>query len=457
MSRLLCSLVFGAVIASAQTVTGSAAYRERIAMPPNAVFEATLEDVSRADAPADILGRTTIPNAGNPPYKFSIAYDPAKIQANRTYTVRTRVSANGQLMFISDGVPVLTRGKGRDAGDILMRRATSTQSKAGQSKERQAPLGVLPATFAGTLPCADCPGIRYELNLYPDQSFILRNTYLERSVTPLDSIGRWQIQQNKLVLFPNSGSGDSFAIVSGDTLRKLDTSGNEIKSNLNYDLKRAGALAAIEPKIQTRGMFRYMADAANFQDCATGRRFPVAMEAQFPTIERAYASLKVNGQPVLADVEGQLAFRDRPDSRDKQLTLVVQKFDGFFPRESCGASFTAASLKETYWKLTRLGDSSVTVAANQKEPHIILHTADNRVTGSGGCNSLTGAFELKGVNLTFGRTASTMMACVNGMETEQALHKALGQTRRYKITGQHLDLLDEAGKSVARFESVALK
>lgn len=48
-------LFFGLVglspISFAQTITGTATYRERIALPANAVFEATLEDVSRADVP----------------------------------------------------------------------------------------------------------------------------------------------------------------------------------------------------------------------------------------------------------------------------------------------------------------------------------------------------------------------------------------------------------------------
>src|SRR3990172_1248087 len=40
---------------AASAVTGTASYRERIALPPDAVFEATLEDVSRADAPAEVI------------------------------------------------------------------------------------------------------------------------------------------------------------------------------------------------------------------------------------------------------------------------------------------------------------------------------------------------------------------------------------------------------------------
>lgn len=36
-----------------KTITGTVAYRERIALPPNAVVTVTLEDVSLADAPSN--------------------------------------------------------------------------------------------------------------------------------------------------------------------------------------------------------------------------------------------------------------------------------------------------------------------------------------------------------------------------------------------------------------------
>jgi putative lipoprotein len=37
--------------AAGASVEGVASYRERIALPPGAVFEAAIEDVSRADSP----------------------------------------------------------------------------------------------------------------------------------------------------------------------------------------------------------------------------------------------------------------------------------------------------------------------------------------------------------------------------------------------------------------------
>jgi heat shock protein HslJ len=48
-------------------VKGTATYRERMALPPGAVLEATLEDVSRADAAAEVIGQTRVEKPGNPP------------------------------------------------------------------------------------------------------------------------------------------------------------------------------------------------------------------------------------------------------------------------------------------------------------------------------------------------------------------------------------------------------
>ncbi len=70
---LLAVLACAAVTAG--TMQGTAAYRERIALPADAVFKAQLQDISRADAPATVLGRSTLVLAGQPPLRFEIAYD----------------------------------------------------------------------------------------------------------------------------------------------------------------------------------------------------------------------------------------------------------------------------------------------------------------------------------------------------------------------------------------------
>ncbi len=48
---LLGMVVCGVSSAIAGSLEGTASYRERISLPPDAVFEAQLQDVSLADAP----------------------------------------------------------------------------------------------------------------------------------------------------------------------------------------------------------------------------------------------------------------------------------------------------------------------------------------------------------------------------------------------------------------------
>jgi heat shock protein HslJ len=64
-----------------------------------------------------------------------------------------------------------------------------------------------------------------------------------------------------------------------------------------------------------------------------------------------------------------------------------------------------------------------------------------------------GGYELKGDTLTLARMASTMMACPDGMETEQKFLKALGQVKRWKIAGQQLEMMDGSGKVILVFEA----
>ncbi|MFN4297002.1 MAG: YbaY family lipoprotein [Brevundimonas sp.] len=85
-------------------VTGTAAYRERILLPPGHVLTVRLEDVSLADAPSRTLAEQVTPLEGRgPPYAFSLAYDPADIRANHSYAVRAEIrDADGRLRFTTD-------------------------------------------------------------------------------------------------------------------------------------------------------------------------------------------------------------------------------------------------------------------------------------------------------------------------------------------------------------------
>jgi len=98
--------------AASGRVTGTVTYAQRVSMPPNAVIKVQLVDVSRADAPATMLGEQIITAGGKQvPFAFEIAYDPAKIDQRLSYAVQARIEDGGKLLFINDQrYAVITRG-----------------------------------------------------------------------------------------------------------------------------------------------------------------------------------------------------------------------------------------------------------------------------------------------------------------------------------------------------------
>ncbi|MGC4028198.1 MAG: META domain-containing protein [Steroidobacteraceae bacterium] len=122
----------------------------------------------------------------------------------------------------------------------------------------------------------------------------------------------------------------------------------------------------------------------------------------------------------------------------------------------------AAALENTYWKLLRLDDTEVPVAEDQREPHMILRSPDDKgqrqVSGFAGCNTMGGGYTLEDERITFTHMAGTLRACEQqAMDTEYAFHQMLLAARRWAIRGQQLDLFDADGRRIALFESRYLR
>jgi copper homeostasis protein (lipoprotein) len=303
--------------------------------------------------------------------------------------------------------------------------------------------------------------MRHQLELFPDQAFFLRMTYLGKGDdASFDDLGSWTVASDRrtLVLWGGREAPRKFAIKDANTLRQLDLEGREIASSLNDELSRTQELPPLEPRLLMRGMYTYFADAGRFTECLTHQSWPVAQEQDNATVESAYTKAQRQpGEAMLVTLEGRVAMRPKMEGEGQQPTLVVERFTGIWPGETCGARFATEPLENTYWKLTRLGDAPVTVASQQREPHFILNAETRRVGGSGGCNRLVGSYEVHGDRLTFGQMAGTMMACPEGNDTEQAFLETLRHVHTWKIVRQHLELFDAAGTLVARFEARHMK
>ena len=320
----------------------------------------------------------------------------------------------------------------------------------------------LPASYAGTLPCADCPGIDTRLNLLPDGQFQLRMTYQEREGAGFDQIGRWTTEKDTLVLKEGDKLVEQFQI-KGKTheLLKLDMQGQPIPSKLNYTLQHKNVYQPMKPHLTMHGLFTYFADAPRFTPCATNQSMPVRMEGDYLALERAYtAQRKEPGMALLAEVDGQILRQPRMEGEGGEQALKVVKFIELSAASTCPATdkpadktTPVATLEDRTWNLVQLGETPITPPKDRPGAHIVFMSKDKRVAGSGGCNRIMGGYTLDGNKLSFSKMASTMMMCEDSMALEQNFLKTLDTVTGWSIEGNTLLLKNASGQVVARLSA----
>lgn len=450
-------------MATAQVISGTATYRERIAPPPDARLVAVLLDVSRADAPAIELGRTEIADAGAPPYAFEIGYDPAAIDPNHRYAVRSTLWAGERMMFTTDShVAVLTQGA-PDRVEIIMVRVAQERGDAVDKGALTYGL-TLPASFVGRLPCADCEGVDYHLDLWPDQTFHLRRTWVGgvRDGSVQSDLGLWSAvpERNALRLWGLGDAPATWRVVDERTLQPLGVAGEGTAATPDDMLTSDGTLAAADlDGMFLGGMMTYMAEAATFTECMTNRSYPIAQEGDYLALERAYLDQTATpGAPLYVHVTGGLMMRPAMEGPDRR-SLVVDRFIRTRPGITCERQRADASLTGTYWRIDSLRGETVEAAEGAREPHLIL-TGDQeaRYAATAGCNRMVGGYEVAGDALTLGAGAATMMACPPPLDAmECKLAEVLRAARSYAISGETLALKDASGEVIALMTAVYLR
>lgn len=87
--------------ARSRSLSGTVTYRERMALPPTAVVEVQLLDVSLADAPAKVLASATLRPRRQVPLRYRLRYDDVHIRPNHTYALQARITLDGRLLFLN--------------------------------------------------------------------------------------------------------------------------------------------------------------------------------------------------------------------------------------------------------------------------------------------------------------------------------------------------------------------
>ncbi|SEK98774.1 copper resistance protein NlpE N-terminal domain-containing protein [Parapedobacter koreensis] len=123
------------------------------------------------------------------------------------------------------------------AGSCQTKRTTSNQAADSTHNSRNAL--DWSGTYQGTLPCADCPGIRYTITLNADNSYLLKTQYLEKGDSVFTESGSfsWDETGSQITL----DERDEKFQVGENQLFHLDMEGNRITGNLaeHYILAKA--------------------------------------------------------------------------------------------------------------------------------------------------------------------------------------------------------------------------
>lgn len=96
-------------------------------------------------------------------------------------------------------------------------------------------------TYKGVLPCADCEGIRTEITLNKDMTFVIKSNYLGKEAKVWEEKGtfKWDSKGLKIKLGGLKDTPNTY-FVGENTLRQLDMQGNKITGAIadKYILKK---------------------------------------------------------------------------------------------------------------------------------------------------------------------------------------------------------------------------
>ena len=115
-----------------------------------------------------------------------------------------------------------------------------------------------------------------------------------------------------------------------------------------------------------------------------------------------------------------------------------------------GSGATAKPLESTSWRAIELAGKPTATQDAKREAQLQFQTG-GRVSGSDGCNRITGTYQLTGDRITFGQMAGTQMACLNPSGTEAPFRDALKSATRWAVAGDRLELFDSSGTRLAMF------
>jgi len=110
-------------------------------------------------------------------------------------------------------------------------------------------------------------------------------------------------------------------------------------------------------------------------------------------------------------------------------------------------------LLQTYWLLQDMADTAPPTppAAGAAPAHLVLHGADGRASGSGGCNRFVARYTHDGGRLRLQALSTSLRLCLDTGASEAAYLQRLQAVASFWQHGRQLELRDAQGKPLLHF------
>ncbi|MGR4868734.1 META domain-containing protein [Variovorax sp. LARHSF232] len=126
-----------------------------------------------------------------------------------------------------------------------------------------------------------------------------------------------------------------------------------------------------------------------------------------------------------------------------------------FAATGCSSVSLDQPIESRTWRLASIDAQPVIPSDDPRQAvQIVFDRSAQRVSGSGGCNRISGSYQRSGASLKIGPMVSTRMACQDASrgQLETRFMAALANTTSYSIAGSELILLDARGQTLAKLD-----
>ena len=141
------------------------------------------------------------------------------------------------------------------------------------------------AVWEGSLPCADCESLDYQLTLKADKSFDEKSLYRGESLSEVHETGTWVMNKDSVIILKQGETVLKYFSFHGQHLEMMDLEGKPIESALNYQLQK---VTIQDMDLLTEGKWRLME--------MNGERIQVADTSKIPTLAFDVPNKKIQGR-----------------------------------------------------------------------------------------------------------------------------------------------------------------